>query len=494
MKSLDKNQDKQETVALHAAVISMQTHLTAACLKQGLKISTTISQNDGDVPVLSYAISFNTDEPVVFTGQARSAQEPHYQTMFELIHGRMVSEIFPPTIRTVKQDTDEGSNDPVEVPISYWKRRLVIEHDITVRDPDPKASQSDGLHMLARKSVWVGYNTKSEEIIRVDEGSANFAPETVERVQYMELGPRGMVVIVIYKDTVRLVQGQQGTFAEALKTAQAGFEPAGATSAGASLSSAPTVSLSSLGTAGSSAASSGAVAAISNIDISAMSLAKKADIKPDSELGKAIARLSDRTASGSIRPAHLSIAMTDKIVSIYDLSNSLWDDARSYEGFKAYLPERGRVAKPNAAVLVVGKSENPRLILETADLLRSKKIYVVFAVEVSNAEDYVLDAPQVRELIATGFHPLEFGGDFSYLPYIRGNAKMTKNILDDVLTVLKAKILASTPEFKKSPVKKSAATAKRPVVKEKPVAVKKTAKVTPATKRVSRAKKPQSND
>ena len=482
MKSLDKNQDKQETVALHASVISMQTHLTAACLKQGLKISTTISQNDGDVPVLSYAIAFNTDEPVVFTGQARSAQEPHYQTMFELIHGRMVSEIFPPTIRTVKQDTDEGSNDPVEVPISYWKRRLVIEHDITVRDPDPKASQSDGLHMLARKSVWVGYNTKSEEIIRVDEGSANFAPETVERVQYMELGPRGVVVIVIYKDTVRLVQGQQGTFAEALKTAQAGFEPAGATSAGTSLSSAPTVSLSSLGTAGSSAASSGTVAPISNIDISAMSLAKKADIKPDSELGKAIARLSDRSASGAIRPSHLSIALSGKVVSIYDLSNSLWDDARSYEGFKAHMPERGHVAKPDAAVLVIGKSGDPRLIVETAEMLRKKKLYVVFAVEVSELlKQNPLDAPYVRELIANGFHPAEFGGNYSYLPYVRGNAKMVKDILNDVLVELKVKV----PAAKKTPAKK--APIKKPVVK-------KTAKVTPATKRVSRAKKPQSND
>uniref|UniRef100_A0AAU7PF27 Uncharacterized protein n=1 Tax=Burkholderia phage vB_BgluM-SURPRISE13 TaxID=3159457 RepID=A0AAU7PF27_9VIRU len=295
MKSLEKNQANPEVNAQFATVLSMQQHLSAACLKQGLKISTTISRVDGDLPVLQYAISFNTNEPVVFTGQARSAQEPHYQTMFDLIHGRMVSEVFPPTVRSVQREPAEGSNTPIEEPVSYWKRRLVVEHDITTRDPDPKASQTDGLHMVARKSVWCGYNTKSEEIIRIEEGAANFEPEKVDRIQYMELGPRGMVVIVIFKDTIRLVQGQQGTFAEALKTAQTGFEDYAETSGSSTMASGPSVSLSSLGVSGSSSASSGGITTISSLDLSGMSLtgvAQKRGIDPSSALGQAIKRLS----------------------------------------------------------------------------------------------------------------------------------------------------------------------------------------------------------
>lgn len=292
MKNLDKNQSNPVFVAQHQQILRMQQELASACLAQGLKLTSTVGREEGSVPYLQYAIAFNTDEPVVLHGQARQPNEQHYQTMFELINGGMVSEIFPPAIRTVPLDTDADGKGPTEEAISYWKRRLIVEHDITQRDPDPKASRTDGLHKVFSQTAWCGYNTKSEEIIRVTDGSANPGAANVDRVQYMEMGPRGTVVVVIYKDTQVLVAGQQGTFAEALKTAQVGFEQEGATSGGATLGTAPVTSLS-LAASGASSASAGAISPISTLDLSGMGLKGVAKaLDPNSALGKAVSRLS----------------------------------------------------------------------------------------------------------------------------------------------------------------------------------------------------------
>lgn len=296
MKSLNKNANTPEVTGQFATVVSMQQQLAFACLRQGLKLTTTIGREEGAaLPYLQYAIAFNSDEPTVFHGQARSAQEPHYAMMFELINGKMVNEVFPPTIRSVKMEPEEGSNTPVEVPVSYWKRRLVVEHDITTRDPDPKASQSDGLHKVSSKAVWVGYDTKQKEIIRVEEGNANENPENVDRVQYMEVGPLGMVVVVIFKDTKVLTEGQQGTFAEGLKTAMAGFAEGGQTEGGADISSSSGAGMAVMSGLDVSLASSETVAptsaAVGISPVSKLDLSKMA-VKPDSELKKAISRLA----------------------------------------------------------------------------------------------------------------------------------------------------------------------------------------------------------
>lgn len=281
MKSLEKNQSNLDIVAQHATILKMQADLASACLSQGLKLTTVVGREEGaGLPYLQYAIAFNSNEPVVFHGQARQPDESHYLTMFDLIKGKMVSEIFPPTIRSVQQEPEEGSNTPVEVPVSYWKRHLVVEHDITTRDPDPKASQTDGLHKVAKRAEWVGYGSNSQEVVRVVEGAFNSEPENVERVQYMEMGPRGTVVVVIYKDTRRLAEGQQGTFAESLKTAMAGFQQSGQTngtqdmtassSAGAAMASLPDVALSSGSMASSAAAAP--VSSLSTLDLSGMAV------------------------------------------------------------------------------------------------------------------------------------------------------------------------------------------------------------------------------
>ncbi|YP_009212978.1 hypothetical protein AVU38_gp129 [Ralstonia phage RSL2] len=276
----------------------MQQQLSLACLRQNLKLTTTIGHEEGQaLPYLQYTIGFNTNEPPVFHGQARSAQEQHYAMMFEFINGHMVNETFPPTVRTVQQEPENGSNTPVEVHISYWKRRLVVEHDITVRDPDPKASQTDGLHKAASSTVWVGYDTKQREIIRVHEGTFNANPDLVDRVQYMEVGPIGRVVVVIFKDTKILSEGQQGTFAEGLKTAQAGFAERGQSEASVDLSmssgggmaimSGPMATLADTPVAH----SSGAAASVS-LDPSKLVLGTKTPIPEGSELQKAISRLA----------------------------------------------------------------------------------------------------------------------------------------------------------------------------------------------------------
>lgn len=289
MKSLNKNITSPEASAQIVTILSMQQQLALACLRQNLKLSTSVGHEEGkDLPYLQYTISFNTNEPPVFHGQARSAQEPHYATMFELINGKMVNETFPPTQRTVQLDTDEGSAAASEVAISYWKRRLVVEHDITTRDPDPKASQTDGLHKVASKAVWVGYDTKQREIVRIEEGTTNENPENVDSVQYMNVGQLGTVVIVIFKDTRRLTEGEQGTFAEGLKTAMTGFSQGGQSEGSADLSASSgggAVLMSPPQAALSSSASSGSVAAISKLDLSGMAV-KSPTLK------EAISRLS----------------------------------------------------------------------------------------------------------------------------------------------------------------------------------------------------------
>lgn len=294
MKSLNKNISNPEAAARIATILSMQQQLSLACLRQNLKLTTTVGHDEHQsLPYLQYTIGFNTNEPPIFHGQARSAQEQHYAMMFELINGKMVNEAFPPTIRSVQQEPEDGSNTPVEVPISYWKRRLVVEHDVTERDPDPKASQTDGLHKVSSSTVWVGYDTKQKEIIRVYEGTANENPDQVDRIQYMELGPIGNVVVVIFKDTKILTEGQQGTFAEGLKTAQAGFAEAGQTQGGTDLSTSSGAGMAIMsGPVASTAASSGGVTPVSKLDLSGMMFGKKSPLPEGSELQKAIDRLA----------------------------------------------------------------------------------------------------------------------------------------------------------------------------------------------------------
>lgn len=305
MKSLEKNQPNPNTIAQHMNILAMQQKLGFECLKQGLRLNTTIGrEQDAQRPYLQYHISFNSNEPVVFSGQAYDTDDAHFQAMLSLVSGKMVSEIFPPTIRTVQREPENDSNVPVEVPISYWKRRLVVEHDITMRDPDPKASRTDGLHKVSSNMVWVGYNTKGEEIVRVADGSPNKEPENVVRVQYMEMGQRGTVVVVIYKDTRRLREGEEGTLSEHFKTVigasqdteppQGTMDETACSSGGFTVASPADVSLASRGTS----TSTGSFTA--PIDLSKILLDKKQPIDPNSELGKAVKRLPKITGGGSV--------------------------------------------------------------------------------------------------------------------------------------------------------------------------------------------------
>jgi len=308
LKSLVKNHSSFGLNLQNQGVQNMQRKLVDACLGQGLKITTVIGYDDSKKQAyLHYQIAFNSDEPTVFSGQANHETDQHYCAMLDLVNGRMVSEIFPPTIRSVSQE-GEG-NAIVDVPVAYWKRRLIAEHDITLRDPDPKSSMTDGLHKVRSSTAWVGFNSNGEEIARVFDGSANKDPESVERVQYMELGPRGTVVVVLYKDTKSLKEGEQGTLSEHLKTTlEAMYGPSKtqddqsettSTAGCFATPSPPDVSLSSQGAAASSSAASAPaidISKIAGVDLSRMSLEGTMTNK-DPKLVDAVNRLASSKKS-----------------------------------------------------------------------------------------------------------------------------------------------------------------------------------------------------
>jgi hypothetical protein len=212
LKSLDKNISDQARIVAFMVVQSMQGRMTQAALYNGMTLSSTVGLDEKGVPYLGYAIKYHHEDRTVFRGQARNPQDQHYAFIMQALAGSVVSEICPPALREAKV------GDETET-IAYWKRSLTFEHDVTVVEHSERETAADPLEKVRRTSAWVGYNSKNVEIIRVSEGSSNPGYEQIERVQFVDMGPRGTVAAVIFKDTV-YKPGKEKSLGDAIKDSE----------------------------------------------------------------------------------------------------------------------------------------------------------------------------------------------------------------------------------------------------------------------------------
>lgn len=182
------------------AVMQVQSALGLACLRNGLRFVSTITMREIDkkqTPILIYGVGFHEDVGrEVFEGEAQRPNEPQVVNLIDFINGKMVSELFPPTLR---EAAIPGAipGEFIKQRISHWKRRLIMEHDIT-----ENGLQTDVSRPTNTMSVWCGYNNFNAEIIRVPDGAKNNAPEDVVEIRHMAMGLRGTCVLVIHKDQV----------------------------------------------------------------------------------------------------------------------------------------------------------------------------------------------------------------------------------------------------------------------------------------------------
>lgn len=189
MKVVNKNQSSVISIMAHRPMLTLQQLLASSCLRQGLVLESRIGTDEKGV-FLSYSVGY-ADEGALINGTARSEKEPHFLATLSMIEGKMVSELFPPAVRSVQQEPKEGSNVPEEVNISYWKRLLISETDVTQREAATDHS---------KQGVWVGFDSSGKEIIRVKDGTLNAGSELVDHIQWPVLGARGSCVVVLYRN------------------------------------------------------------------------------------------------------------------------------------------------------------------------------------------------------------------------------------------------------------------------------------------------------
>jgi hypothetical protein len=189
LKSLDKNITSHDKITSFMVVQSMQGRMASAALTNGLSLSTTVGLDDKGIPYLGYAVKYHGEDRAVFHGQARLPNDPHYAFVMQMLVGAVVSEVCPPAMRKT----------PGGEIVSYWKRNLTIEHDITVMEHADTEAKTDPLDKVRRITSWIGYNPKGVEVIRVQEGTANEGYQEIERVQFLSMGGRGNVAAVIFK-------------------------------------------------------------------------------------------------------------------------------------------------------------------------------------------------------------------------------------------------------------------------------------------------------
>jgi plasmid maintenance system antidote protein VapI len=198
MKSLTKNARDNNLMMSAILIQQMASQLIHVGATNGLVVTMASEVDKNGKPALSYAVRYSEDGDPVFNGKASSDKDAHFQITLDAMRGRIVSELCPPALTEVKP---AGFGDSFEK-ISYWKRVLTVEQNIT--NQQSKASRKDDEFVKTKRAAcWVGYNTKNVECIRVEEGSANIGWEKIDRIEFVDLGPVGMVAAVVIRDADR---------------------------------------------------------------------------------------------------------------------------------------------------------------------------------------------------------------------------------------------------------------------------------------------------
>lgn len=194
MKNLIKNSKDKNLMMSTLLIQQMANQLIHVCTANGLVAALTSSVDKQGVPTLAYAIKYTEDGDAIFNGKATSATDAHYAMTMDAIRGRIISELCPPAMRTAKPEKFGDSH----VVISYWKRILIVEQNITNQHVAARAA-TDEIIKTKREAVWIGLSAKNEEAIRVPEGGFNEGWEKIERIEFVHMGPLGMVAAVVFR-------------------------------------------------------------------------------------------------------------------------------------------------------------------------------------------------------------------------------------------------------------------------------------------------------
>jgi hypothetical protein len=194
MKNLIKNSKDKNLLMNTLLIQQMANQLIHVCTANGLVAALASSTDKQGVPSLTYAIKYTEDGEAIFNGKATSATDAHFAMTMDAIRGRIVSELCPPAMRTAKPEKFGDSH----AVISYWKRILIVEQNITNQHVVARAA-SDEIVKPKREAVWVGHSAKNEEVIRVPEGGFNEGWEKIDRVEFVHMGPLGMVAAVVFR-------------------------------------------------------------------------------------------------------------------------------------------------------------------------------------------------------------------------------------------------------------------------------------------------------
>lgn len=137
---------------------------------------------DDNRPLVRFSITNQGESKPLITAQARTSSDDIIKTIIEMMNGKMVTEVFPPSMLKIGN-----------VEVNYWKRLMVTTQDITEKENPGKS---------VNMAVWGGYNAENKEVFRIPEGSPNPEAHMVEFFRVVQMGAMGTVVIPMRTDRV----------------------------------------------------------------------------------------------------------------------------------------------------------------------------------------------------------------------------------------------------------------------------------------------------
>lgn len=188
MRRIIKHLDTHDFLGAYHKLDTVQTRLTRACLQAGLRLTATTEYVIDGGFTLHYDVSYSGEVGSIFSGNLVIGDEYNVGRLLDILSGKLTSEVCPPAIQSIPRE-----DDAPEI-VSYWRRRLIVEQDIThvgSRKEQTTAAQS---------AAWIGFNAKGLEIVRVVDGSRNHDVGMIKRVQYVDMGNGDVVVAVMYHD------------------------------------------------------------------------------------------------------------------------------------------------------------------------------------------------------------------------------------------------------------------------------------------------------
>lgn len=191
-------------------LLNLQVDLASACMRNDVGLQTKMGI-DAQGSFLTYEVLSNPTNSVTFSGVVRNKSDRHFHTVVAMVEGKVVSSLCPPAKEFHTMESGQ------QVPISYWKRWLKIENDITNGMPADDKQLCLGSIQYA---CWVGYDAKGNQLLTVRDYEFNKDFEKIDSLHLIEHENDGPIVVISFKGE-GAASGRDASLGQTLNMTQA---------------------------------------------------------------------------------------------------------------------------------------------------------------------------------------------------------------------------------------------------------------------------------